>query len=363
MKPPRLILPVLFALGLVVPSAMAQTSFLAVSEVSGGANSRGEVAIFQQDSTTGAATPFATITSSQNLANPMGLAFATDSSGDGHLYIAGLGTSQIVDFNVNTAAVSTFAVAGHTNLGGLAVSGGTLYVSAFDGGSAASPGAVLEYGLAGNGSITGLTGTAQGGGLVGPTGLAVNGTTVYVNSSATNQVYTINGSTTPVAQNLSGVSPQPSAPAGMAFGSGTLLYETNFFTTASGAAGITSYSVSGSTLTEASQTNPADYHNPAVGGPADVVLGPVTNQVLVSDFGDGLIYQYTADGTALDGPTTYLSGLSTPTYMAEFTVTGSTQLLAGAHAVPEPAGLTLLVLGGAAGLFWRRRLTRTKATG
>jgi hypothetical protein len=126
----RLALP---ALGLAATSATAQTHFLAVSEVSGGANGQGEVAIYRQDDSTGGlyqgiTTSYATITAQSNLANPMGPAFDATS---GTLYVAGLGNNGIVTFDVNTKAINSYAVpAGFHNRGGLAVSGGTLYISA-----------------------------------------------------------------------------------------------------------------------------------------------------------------------------------------------------------------------------------------
>lgn len=374
MNPPRPALRVVLALGLIAllnPSASAQ-NYLAVSEVSGGANGRGEVAIYQQnaDGSLASTTPYATITSAQNLANPMGLAFSGND-----LYIAGLGTNQIIDFNVATKTASTpFATAGgYGNLGGLAISGGHLFVSAYNGGTAASPGAVLEYSLTNPGA--GATVFQDGTKVVGPTGLAVNGSTVYVNSSQTGLLYSINTATpaTPFTQAMFAGGPSAaaplSAPAGMTFGMSTnqtFLFETNFFSNHGGSTspvGITSYGLPGNSFT--GEFTGGGYSNPALGGPADIVFGPGlvggNPRVLVSDFGDGLIYQYGADPLGgLDTQSTYLSGISPPTYLAEFSTGASFR---GAFAVPEPASFVLLALGGAAGVLWRRRLSRSKATG
>ena len=200
---PRITLPALLALALSAPAAIAQTNYLAVSEVSGGANGLGQVAIYQQnsDGSLVSTTPYATITTASGLVNPMGLAF---NAASGDLYIAGLGTSQVIDFNVDTATASTFATsaAGYGNLGGLAISGGNLFVSAYNGGTMASPGAVLEYSLTNPGAGPTIFQDASGKTVVGPTGLAVNGSTVYVNSSQTGLVYSINTATpaTPFTQ-------------------------------------------------------------------------------------------------------------------------------------------------------------------
>ena len=370
---PRLALRLAPALGLVAllsASASAQTNYLAVSEVSGGTNGLGQVAVYQQnsDGSLASTTPYATITTASGLVNPMGLAFNATT---GDLYIAGLGTSQIIDFNVNTQTASTFAtsVAGYGNLGGLAISGNNLFVSAYNGGTTASPGAVLEYSLTNPGA--GPTIFQDGTKVVGPTGLAVNGSTVYVNSSQTGLLYSINTATpaTPFTQATFSGGPSTaaplSAPAGMTFGSpdggaSTYLYETNFFSKYGGSSytvGIQSYGAGGAAGPGSDTTG--GYSNPALGGPADLVFGPgvVTNfgpQVLVSDYGDGLIYQYGAGPAGdLNSQSTYLSGISPPTYLAEFATAAT---FAGNYVVPEPASVALLVLGGAAGLLGRRLL-------
>ena len=144
----------------------------------------------------------------------------------------------------------------------------------------------------------------------------------------------------------------------------TYLYETNFFSNYGGSpytVGIRSYGLPGG-AGDGLFTG-GDYGNPSLGGPADIVFEPGTVSgfplVLVSDFGDGLIYQYRADsGGSLDAQTTYLSGISPPTYLAEFATTAT---FAGNYVVPEPSSLALCAAGLASLAVSAGRESRTRA--
>ncbi|HWE35340.1 MAG TPA: PEP-CTERM sorting domain-containing protein, partial [Isosphaeraceae bacterium] len=115
------------------------------------------------------------------------------------------------------------------------------------------------------------------------------------------------------------------------------------------------------TFQATSANNSVFYLNPKLGGPADAVLGPnPSNALFVSDYGDGRIYRYALGSPGSSpSPTPYLSGLTAPTYMAEFTNAGGATFTG--HAVPEPSSLVLLGLGATVGLVARRRLRRAKA--
>jgi hypothetical protein len=87
-----------------------QTNYLAVSEVLGG--SKGQVQIFQLDASGNPssvnAAPYATITglgvgSAAPVVNPFGMAYSNN-----NLYIASLGSNQILDFNLATSSLSVF---------------------------------------------------------------------------------------------------------------------------------------------------------------------------------------------------------------------------------------------------------------
>jgi hypothetical protein len=135
------------------------------------------------------------------------------------------------------------------------------------------------------------------------------------------------------------------------------LYETNFFGSAQG---VSSFNSTDSThFTFSSQMTGGYSNNPYNGGPADVVLSPQNNHLLVSDYGDGKIYDYT--NNLKSTPTIYgtLAAGTAPVYMASFSSSG---VIASA-AVPEPTSLALLGLGAAAGLVARRRLRRARSAG
>jgi hypothetical protein len=163
----------------------------------------------------------------------------------------------------------------------LAVSAGNLFVAIYDGGTAGSPGVVLEYSLTGHPSAPVETGTLSGGGLRGPTGLAVDAAgTVYANSSQTGEVYALTSATpTKVALTAGGNAVTLSAPAGMAFdafngGTKTLLFDTNFFDKYGGSnlgPSVASFQISGGSGTGIA-TDPAVYTCSASGGPTDVAV-------------------------------------------------------------------------------------------
>lgn len=365
MKAPRRSRSALLALGLaglLAAPVSAQTSYLAISETTGGG--KGEVAIYKQDNTTGAIIgtgPVATITAAGSLAAPSGLAVLTNGGGAAtDLFIAGLGTGQIFDYHVATSTVSLFADLNGGPYGypfGMTVSGGSLFVSAFGSGSTPN-GAVLRYdNLASPAAAP--SAVYQGNGLVNPTGLAVNpvNNTVYVNSSQNNQVFSL-ATTTPSPVTVSGL--PLSAPAGLVFQNASgFAYEANFFTAhgSTAPAGVAEYQVVGSIFV-AFASNNSGYNNATLGGPAGLVFGPQSGQLFASDYGDGLIYQYFAAPGLITNPTTYLNlgSNSTPTYLAEFTT--SATLHSADATVPEPASLVLLGLGATVGLIARRRLRR-----
>ncbi|HEY2155773.1 MAG TPA: PEP-CTERM sorting domain-containing protein [Isosphaeraceae bacterium] len=350
--------------------ASAQSSYLAVSEIVN-TNGQGQVLIYKD-----AATPtLAATISGHGLTNPYGMAFYTTASSN-DLYIASLGSNQIFDYNLNTSTISSvinLGGTGHYQPNDLVVSNGNLYVSMFDAGSPANAGAVLEYSLT-NPHAPSLLASFSGGGLQAPTGLAVNGSTVYVNSSQTGKLFDLpTVGTVPVPVPLTangGGADTLSAPAGMLFntvGQKTFLYDTNFFSKAPGSSyneGIVSYQIAAGAGTFLGQTTAGFGNGTYTGGPADIVAGS-GNQVFVSDYGDGLIYAYTADGSgSLTSQATYLNlgPNSTPGYMAYFT-TGATVVTPDITPVPEPSSIALLSLGAVGGLIARYRYRRANSPG
>ena len=378
MNAPRRTRSALLALGLaglVAAPASAQTSYLAISETTGGG--KGQVAIYQQNNTTGAvigSAPIATITDAGSLAAPSGLAVLTNGTGAAtDLFIAGLGTGQIFDYHVATSTVSLFADLNGGPYGypfGMTVDGsGHLFVSAF--GSGATPnGAVLQYNnLSGFAAAPSVV--YQGNGLLNPTGLTISGAqtvlppgTVFVNSSGNNELFAIvNGAL--VQQTFSGSNTPPSAPAGLILNPAGVLFEANFFSGYRGSTtstGVSSYQSNLGTFTGLAHSTNA--YDTTVGGAAGLVFGPAGGQLLASDYGGGKIYQYSGAFLGdLSNESTYLDlgPNSRPTYLAEFTT--SATLHSADFAVPEPASLVLLALGAAAGLLARRRLRRSRAAG
>ncbi len=362
-KPHLELVLVALALGGISASTATAQNFLAVSEVVGGSN-EGRVAIYQQRADGSINTSIAPIIVSGNgLANPFGVSY---DSANTSLYIASLGSNRVFAYNVTTQSLAPVLTlpTGFHNPGGLLVSGTDLYVSAFNGGSAGSPGAVLEYNLS---NLAAAPTIFSGGGLIGPTGLAVdNNGTVFVNSSENGKVFALTSSTpSPTALTDGGNPSILSASAGLVFGTaanGTagLLFETNVFDQFNGSPyhpSLSSYDSSGALVSNI----PGGYltPDPPFGGATGITLGPNSGQILVSDYGDGIIYQYTSDANGnLSGPTFYLSlqiSNGTPAYITEFDPPTGT---INGQSVPEPSSLALLGLGTAAGLIAIRRRGR-----
>jgi len=282
------------------------------------------------DVTTGG-TPFIPPLSG-GLSNAQGLAFGPN----GNLFVVSYGLGQVQEYNGTTgASVGTFVSTGNLSYPKDLVFGpnGDLFVTY---GIFAGQGGVQQF----NGTTGAFMGTFVGG-LSDPIGLVFTpGGNLLVSNNSTNQIleYDNTGNYIGVfADSTSGLN----QPNGLLFGPNGNLFVAN-----QGDADVLEYYANGTfdtTFVSPSSGN--------LGGPYGLAFGPNGN-LYVSGQGSNNVLEY--NGTTGTFIADVLPGstptLDTPTFFALTPTPASS-------AVPEPASLTLLVVGavGALGYAWRRR--------
>lgn len=285
--------------------------------------------------------------SGNGISAPSGLVY---SAATNSVYIANLGSPQILQYNLASQAVTPFVTdpaVGYAN--GLALdTAGNLFVSQYSG--SGGPGSIREYSAAGTLLHTFSTGdgTFVGGILNGPTGLTSVGDTLYVSSSLGGEAFkfTVSGATATVSESFAPFN----APAGLAAAADGSVYITSFFATGAFPAtgpgpGFTSFTPSGV----------GQFHLTPGLEPADLLVGPNGNLIL-SDFLGGTVAEYTTGGTFVKNLITGLPSKG-PLYLLSIPTSAP-----GFETVPEPASVALLGLGGVA-LACRARFRRRRAAG
>jgi hypothetical protein len=297
---------------------------------------------------------------------PFGLAFNPAGNGGlGTLYLAGL-EGQLYQYNGTT--LSTFGPTGGIGQFANAIavdttgdaSNGHVFVSNYPSNPATGTGSVIEFDSAGNilhtiNNANTLPPNLPA--LDGPTGLvysAANGGTLFISSSLNNQVDQYNPVTGVLSNYGIGLPNYVNAPAGLTEDPSTgTLYVTNYFVSGDMITPIASGGAVGTNFSTGSGSEPGS----VVLGPV-VTTGPTQGQsLLISDYGTGTISQYTTSGAVISS--NILGGtIPGPVYL-DYIATG-TVAPNGGPALPEPASFVLLGLGGALGLAYRRRLSRTR---